>query len=242
MLNKKIKILSFIGVVILGFQPALLAKTTTTYAETLISDIETTSETKELDAPELFNDVKENSSEHLTEETKITEGTEISTLTDENDEVKATEMTDIKTNETIVITNTGSEIIIETTTINNEGEQETIQEIFPVITADTQDNLLNNKLVYSGWSYTGLAVGKNVFAVVAGAAISKITAAFAAIFGISGTAASFAVNYMGIRSGMTAANLAKYLDSNGNGWIALYKRSLRYYNGGNIIGYQHRTY
>jgi len=62
------------------------------------------------------------------------------------------------------------------------------------------------------------------------------------MFGISGAAASICCSYMGIKSGMTAGNLAKYLDSNGNGWIALYKRTVQYYKGGKIIGYEHRTY
>ena len=47
---------------------------------------------------------------------------------------------------------------------------------------------------------------------------------------------------MGIKGGFSANQLASHLDTNGNGWIALYKRTVQYYKGGNLIGYQHRTY
>lgn len=241
LLNKKQKVFSLIVATLLFIQPfSLTGANVIVSAEEIQHNEELQkSEIKEVDSPELFEKVQKNSEEELTE---IADTSEITTLVDENNNIRAAEITNENSEETIVITNNGDNVIIETTIIDNNGEQKTTQEIFPIIRENMQDNLLQNKLVYSGWSYTHLAVGRNAFSVVAGMAISKITAAFAAMFGISGAAASFAVGYMGIKSGMTAANLAKYLDSNGNGWIALYKRYVRNYKGGPVIGTQHRTY
>ncbi|HGF8211677.1 TPA: hypothetical protein QFD67_002465 [Enterococcus faecium] len=118
-------------------------------------------------------------------------------MIDENDNIRAAEITNVNSDETIVITNNGDSIIIETTTIDDNGESKTTQEILPIVIKNIQDNILQSRLAYSGRSYTHLAVGRNAFSVVAGMAISKITAAFAAMFGISGAAASFAVGYMG---------------------------------------------
>lgn len=36
--------------------------------------------------------------------------------------------------------------------------------------------------------------------------------------------------------------LAKIFDSNGNGWVALYKQGVYRYKGAPLIGYQHRTF
>ncbi|MDT2662485.1 hypothetical protein P7E02_21560 [Enterococcus hulanensis] len=88
----------------------------------------------------------------------------------------------------------------------------------------------------------GLQLEDSFFAALAGLGISKITAGIAATFSISSAGASFLVGYMGIKAGMNAASLAKALDSNGNGDIALYKRHLRNYKNGPSIGTQHRTY
>ncbi|MGL9847800.1 hypothetical protein IGJ91_002970 [Enterococcus sp. DIV0765f] len=241
LLNKKQKVFSFIIATFFFIQPfSLTGANVIVSADTIHPNEELQKpETKEVALPELFENVQKHSEEKLTE---VADASEITTLIDENDNVRAAEITNVNSDETIVITNNGDSVIIETTIIGDNGESKTTQEIFPIIRENTQDNLLQSRLVYSGWSYTHLAVGRNAFSVVAGMAISKITAAFAAIFGISGAAASFAVGYMGIKSGMSAANLAKYLDSNGNGWIALYKRYVRNYKGGPIIGTQHRTY
>ncbi|HHB0714459.1 hypothetical protein [Enterococcus faecium] len=241
LLNKKQKVFSFIVATLFFIQPfSLTGANVIVSADTIQSNEELQNpETKEVDSPELFEDVQKHSEEELTE---VADTSEITTLIDENENVQAAEITNVNSDETIVITNNGDSVIIETTVIDDNGESKTTQEIFPIIRENTKDNLLQSRLVYSGWSYTHLAVGRNAFSVVAGMAISKITAAFAAMFGISGAAASFAVGYMGIRSGMTAANLAKHLDSNGNGWIALYKRYVRNYKGGSVIGTQHRTY
>lgn len=243
MLTKKQK-LTLLGVVLLCLQPVLL-----TGAATLVSAevVEQTQELQdpevvEVDSPELFEAVQENTDEILKEETSVVDDGEITMLVDKNEAVKATEIINDESNEQIVITNTGDNVIIEITTTDASGNQETIQEIYPIVKENVGDDLIKNKLVYGGWTYTGFAVGRNAFAALAGLGIGKIVGAFAAIFGISGSAASFCVNYMGIKGGFTAGDLASHLDTNGNGWIALYKRTLQYYKGGKLIGYQHRTY
>ncbi|WP_249354943.1 hypothetical protein [Enterococcus hulanensis] len=147
-----------------------------------------------------------------------------------------------ETDESIVITNNGEEVIVEKTTIDGNGEQQTTREAFPIIKTDMHDSLSQNRIIYGAWQYTGFAVGRQFFAALAGLGISKITAGIAATFSISSAGASFLVGYMGIKAGMNAASLAKALDSNGNGYIALYKRHLRNYKNGPSIGTQHRTY
>lgn len=244
MLNKKQQLITFLGATVLLIQPfSMTGVTTTVAAETIEQNQQLQEpETKEIESPELIEAVKENNGQNLENQIEVVDNTEITTLVDENEVVQATEIVDTETNQQIAITNTGDSVIIERTTINDKGEQETIQEIYPVIQEDIQDSLTQNRLVYSGWTYTHLAVGRTAFSVVAGMGISAITAAFAGIFGIAKKAASFVVTYMGIKGGMNSTSLARALDSNGNGWIALYKRSVRYYKGGKIIGYEHRTY
>ncbi|EMF0511978.1 hypothetical protein FJB54_RS13510 [Enterococcus hirae] len=68
-------------------------------------------------------------------------------MIDENDNVRAAEITNVNSDETIVITNNGDSVIIETTVIDDNGESKTTQEIFPIIRENTQDNLLQSRLV-----------------------------------------------------------------------------------------------
>lgn len=86
------------------------------------------------------------------------------------------------------------------------------------------------------WEYTGLAVGKKVFAATVALPTEAIFSYVAAIFGINPTAASHLISYMGAW-GLTGDALADHFDTNGNGWIGLYKRKLKYYD---VWG--HRTY
>lgn len=61
-------------------------------------------------------------------------------------------------------------------------------------------------------------------------------------FRISRAAADFVFGYMGARGISAGERLAKIFDSNGNGWVALYKRGVYRYKGAPLIGYQHRTF
>ncbi|QZT28289.1 hypothetical protein K6973_07060 [Streptococcus dysgalactiae] len=67
------------------------------------------------------------------------------------------------------------------------------------------------------WEYTGIAVGKKVFA------------------------ASFLLSYMGVSHASTGSALANILDANGNGWIGLYKRAAARYPNGPLEVYLHKT-
>ncbi|HGT7953351.1 TPA: hypothetical protein ACM5HC_001359 [Streptococcus pyogenes] len=91
------------------------------------------------------------------------------------------------------------------------------------------------------WEYTGIAVGKNVFAALTDVGIGAMASAVAAAFGITKYAASFLLSYMGASYASTGSALANILDANGNGWIGLYKRAAARYPNGPVEVYLHKT-
>ncbi|EOW1950155.1 hypothetical protein ACNZ63_002982, partial [Enterococcus hirae] len=146
LLSKKQKVFSFIVATFFFIQPfSLTGANMIVSADTIQPNEELQkSEIKEVDSPELFEDVQKHSEEKLTE---VADTSEITTLVDENDNIRAAEITNVNSDETIVITNNGDSVIIETTVIDDNGESKTTQEIFPIIRENTQDNLLQNRLV-----------------------------------------------------------------------------------------------
>ncbi|MEN2296588.1 hypothetical protein AAH973_11225 [Enterococcus faecalis] len=87
-----------------------------------------------------------------------------------------------------------------------------------------------------------MAVGRNVFATIVDLGLGSWIGYFASLFRISRAAADFVFGYMGDRGISAGERLAKVFDSNGNGWVALYKRGVYRYKGAPLIGYQHRTF
>ncbi|RJZ11783.1 hypothetical protein DYZ47_02915 [Listeria monocytogenes] len=176
-------------------------------------------------------------------------GSVVTSLTDEKtQEVKAVQITDPENDTTVSITNTGTEVIVVSTTIDEvTGEPIEEKKVFPVledITSDLSTGLPERQLryVYDKWGYTGFAVPNSIFEwtfnLLGGGAISGI----AGIFGISRAAAAMVLDFSAAMMYSPGGVLARHLDSDRNGWVALYKRGVRNYKGGPIFAYQHRTY
>lgn len=72
--------------------------------------------------------------------------------------------------------------------------------------------------------------------------VAGIVGKVAAVLRISRGAADYLVGYMGAKYSSSGTVLAKHLDSNGNGYVALYKRGVRSSKYTQIYAYQHRTY
>lgn len=158
--------------------------------------------------------------------------------------VAATEIFNRINNESISVTRTEDTVIVQTSTINENNEVETIQEVYPIVQDNTQNlqNASSLRVVHGSWIYTYLAVGKNVFSTLVNVGVGALVAFTAGVFGITTIAAKFLLGYMGSYGLSAGSQIAKALDSNNNGWIGLHKREVRNYAGGPLIGYEHRTY
>lgn len=183
-------------------------------------------------------DAKEGASIH-----SYTEGeNSINEVVESDGTVVATEI--FKNNERISVTRTEDAVIVETSTMTENNEVETIQKMYPVI-QDNPQNLQNDsslRVVHGAWIYTNFAVGKNVFSTLVNIGIGALVSFTAGVFGITTIAAKFLLGYMGSYGLSVGSQIAKALDSNNNGWIGLHKREVRNYAGGPLIGYEHRTY
>ena len=148
--------------------------------------------------------------------------------------VAATEIFNRINNESISVTRTEDTVIVQTSTINENNEVETIQEVYPIVQDNTQNlqNASSLRVVHGSWIYTYLAVGKNVFSTLVTVGVGALVAFTAGVFGITTIAAKFLLGYMGSYGLSAGSQIAKALDSNNNGWIGLHKREVRDYAGG----------
>ncbi|WP_375178458.1 hypothetical protein [Enterococcus rotai] len=178
----------------------------------------------------------------------FTSGDEVKTVLGENDVVLATEINKTESGEIISVVNSGDTIIIQKSVLLEDGTYNVTTETSPVLngsSADGQGGTDRNsvaRIYYAPWSYTNLAVGRNVFATIVDMGLGSWVGYFASLFRISRAAADFVFGYMGARGISAGERLARVFDSNGNGWVALYKRGVYNYKGAPLIGYQHRTF
>jgi len=171
-------------------------------------------------------------------------------ISEDSEVVKAIQITDIDRNETSIISNDGEKITVIQTIFNEErNEFEDVIQEFPLIERFEPEYLnltttavLLGRSIYGRWTYTGLAIGRDLFAwffnITAGAAVGKI----AVIFGVSSVIAQRIFNFAGIKLDFGGIQVARFLDADGNGWIALYKRTVQNVTNGPIVAYSHRTY
>lgn len=168
-------------------------------------------------------------------------------LLDRNNNVLAAEVTNLQTLETMAVTRTGSEVIVEEKEKNNDGEYRQITEKYPLIVENSEknglDDLSNNllRLKYTSWNYTNLAVGKNIFGSLVNIGIASLITFTAGVFGIATIAAEFLLEYMGAYGLSSGAAIASALDTSGNGWIGLYVREVWNDSWTVYHGTQHRT-
>lgn len=237
----KLKFLIVFGVAILGIVPFSLSGSSVYANETFEKNESLKHVIKEKDSliTRVYQ-IKESS--HLL---SYNEGENVITEVQENDgTVIATEISNEWNGESLSVTRTDNSIIVEKRELDQNNEFKTIQEIFPIIREIDQNPIeeLATYAYYSAWIYTGLAVGKNVFSTLVNIGVGALVSFTASVFAITANASKFLLGYMGAYGLSAGAQIANILDSNGNGWIGLHKREVRNYQGGPIVGYQHRTY
>lgn len=196
---------------------------------------------------DLFNDAVINYRNTAKINQFVENNEQIVQLLDKNNNVLAAEITNLQTLETLAVTRTVNEVIVEKKEKNNDGEYRQITEKYPLIVENSEENglddLSNNllRLKYTSLSYTNLAVGKNVFASLVNIGIAALITFTAGVFGIGTAAADFLLEYMGAYGLPSGAAIASALDTSGNGWIGLYVREVWNDSWTVYYGTQHRT-
>ena len=206
---------------------------------------------------DLYNQVEE-----ITDgtETSAVDGSEkINTIVDSSGNILAAEVYNEDTDTVITTTSTGSEAIIEKT---ENGV--TTREVFKysevpegnIISESSFTNSNNyttkatafkpNKgvqvqlmAIYGPWTYTGVAVPKGAVSSLTNMGYSAFAASVGGLFGITTGAANAMLAFMGV-GGSVGELAANGLDTNGNGWIGLYRRTVQEYRNG-PINYQFKT-
>ena len=185
-------------------------------------------------------------------ETSIIDGNEkISTVTDTSGNILVSEVYNEDTNTTITTTSTDSAAIIEKT-VNGRTTREVFEYLkTPERNVISENSFLSTKqyspkimsfkqnknfefrlmAIYGKWTYTGVAIPKGAVSSLTNMGYSAFAASIGGLFGISTGAANALLAFMGVGAsiGEIAANA---LDTNGNGWIGLYRRSVQTYPNG----------
>ncbi|MFU2206097.1 hypothetical protein [Streptococcus pluranimalium] len=167
-------------------------------------------------------------------------------ITDNNGNIIVAKIENLATGDYITSTSSQGQAIIEKGTLLN-GETTISRETFDLVSVS--EKLPNESStfraavpswMYGPWQYTGIAVGKNVFAATVGLPTSALITYVASIFGITPNNVSWMLSYMGAY-GISGSALADFLDTNKNGWIGLHYRKV--YSSPKVFsGNQHRTY
>ncbi|MGN8064979.1 hypothetical protein ACTCUF_00285 [Lactococcus lactis] len=170
--------------------------------------------------------------------TQSVEGSEITTITNnDNETVAAISVSDNQSGLTVSIVNNGTNVTVTKTSIDDlTGEPKVEEQTFALqnTTGDAQ------AMAWTSWGYTNIAVGARVFAyavdtAVVGLGTAAVAAclpgAIAAAVGCSVTSAKGFVSFTaGVSFGYLATVkspgqwLSSKLDTNRNGWIAIYYR------------------
>ncbi|MDU5511936.1 hypothetical protein [Enterococcus gilvus] len=177
-------------------------------------------------------------------------GNTVTEILGTGDEILASKIINNETQESETTTNTGSSVIVEKSSLNEDGTFTITKEVYELLpeselaAANDQDQgkRLTPRTYYDKWSYTGVAVSRAAFSTLVDLSVSGIVGKVAAVLRISRGAADYLVGYMGAKWSSSGTVLAKHLDSNGNGYVALYKRGVRNSKNTQIYAYQHRTY
>lgn len=206
---------------------------------------------------DLYNQVEE-----VTDgtETSTVDGSEkINTIVDSSGNILAAEVYNEDTDTVITTTSTDSEAIIERT-VNGV----TTREVFKYsdipegsIVSESSFTSSNNYTakamafkpnkgvqvqlmsIYGPWTYTGVAIPKGAVSSLTNMGYSAFAASVGGLFGITTGAANAMLAFMGV-GGSVGEIAANGLDTNGNGWIGLYRRTVQEYRNG-PINYQFKT-
>lgn len=195
----------------------------------------------------LFTNVVNEKGVHNNVNSFYEDGSQINQLLDENDNVIAAEIFDVKTSETLAVTRTSNEVIVEKTTKGYNGQNNVSTEKYPLMLMTNNDSTpadhlnISPRLQYTAWEYTNLAVGVNLFSTLVNIGTAALITFTAGVFGIATVAAEFLLEYMGAYGLSSGAAIADALDSSGNGWIGLYVREVWNDSWTVFQGTQHRT-
>lgn len=179
----------------------------------------------------LFLEFKDSNLE-ISESSYFEDNKIVTTLIDSNGVVLATDIYDLLTHTIIATASSDTQSIIETTDVDGLVSRqffEKIKTFVPVL-----------RYVYDGWQYTGLAIPSGAVASLGNLAFGALVSGVAGLFGVAVATINSVLAFMGI-GWSTGEMLARALDTDGNGWVALYKRARRAYRGGPIVGYGHKT-
>ncbi|MGL9748947.1 hypothetical protein [Enterococcus sp. DIV0170] len=198
----------------------------------------------------LFDSVQSQQKTKNVDTFKDENGNTITEILGENGEVIVSKIINNETQETETTTNTGSSVVVEKSSLNEDGTMTINKEVYELIpeseltiaTDQDQGNRPMPRIYYDKWSYTGFAVSRAAFSTLVDFSVAGIVGKVAAVLRISRGAADYLVGYMGAKYSSSGTVLAKHLDSNGNGYVALYKRGVRSSKYTQIYAYQHRTY
>lgn len=192
-------------------------------------------------AEEKFNQVADSS--ETTVESESAGDVQVTTATtDEDNKVAGVKVTNSEDNTTVTVMNDGQHLTVDKTTFDeNTGKYTTEQRLFDLNIANNDGSATN--VAYGYFSYTGIAVGRDVLATAIDLGISGLTgrAAFIAlprvVAGALGVSVSTVnkIQQYSLAGGFGYASqklnpgtyIAYNLDKNGNGWVGVYSKTDR---------------
>ncbi|MBC9705607.1 MAG: hypothetical protein H9W81_11690 [Enterococcus sp.] len=119
------------------------------------------------------------------------EGTnKISKVVDSDNKVLVAEVSNFVTSETVAVTRTDKEIIVEKIVKGYNGENEVTRESYPLAMMDQNfEGRIAPRSSYSAWRYTNFAVGIHAFSTLTNFGVSALVIFVARIFSIATVAA-----------------------------------------------------
>lgn len=193
-------------------------------------------------------------------ETNTVDGSEkISTIVDSSGNILVAEVYNEDTDTVITTTSTDSEAIIEKT-VNGVTTRESFKyseipegSIISENSSASSSNYTAKAIayrpgkksqfklmaIYGAWTYTGVAIPKGAVSSLTNMGYSAFAASVGGLFGIGTGAANAMLAFMGV-GGSVGEIAANGLDTNGNGWIGLYRRTVQEYRNG-PVNYQFKT-
>lgn len=193
-------------------------------------DIFSTSEIPNLKHSPLFEGVYQRNLDKQIVSKFDEEGHLITQILDENDNILVSEIYKIDDNTFITTSSDSKNSYLETT--DRYGQSN--------LSVYKKEKIRVSRDVVGNWSYTGIAIPRgavdNAVNLGAEAALSYI----GGLFGITAAAVNQILAFAGVGWSL-GEMMGRALDTNGNGWIALYTRPRRAYPGGPITSYDHKT-
>lgn len=191
-------------------------------------------------AEDKFNQVAD--SKETTVESESAGDVQVTTATTDEDKVAGVKVTNSEDNTTVTVMNDGQYLTVDKTTLDeNTGKYTTEQRSFDLNVANNDGSATN--VAYGYFSYTGIAVGRDVLATAIDLGIAGLTGratcvalprVVAGALGVS-VATVNKIQQYSLTGGFAYAAqklnpgtyIAYNLDKNGNGWVGVYSKTDR---------------